>query len=600
MSTQLLTLAETSGFRRTGGIDEVAALCTAFAAQWPEYVRVLDYGRSSEGRAMQALLVTRTGNLSAQSLKAASIPLLYLQAGIHPGESDGKDAGFISLRELLEETAPSGMLERVAILFVPAFNVDGHERMGRWNRPNQNGPEETGWRVTARNLNLNRDYTKADTPEMQALLRLIVEWDPLLCVDLHVTDGADFQPDISLQVEPLNQGDPQLYPAALQLRDQVIARLSMQGSIPLAFYPDFYITDDPSSGFVLTVFSPRFSTGYFPQRNRFTLLVETHSWKDYRTRVRVTRNTIMNTLEVLAASGPTWLQQVYAADEAAGQIADTEVVLDYRSSWREPAKAGKGEPARSHAPAPTAAARTTATTTTTTMIDFPGYAYTRTASAVSGALVTRYDPRTPQIWRVPYRNRVEPSIVVRAPQAGYVVPTPYAQEIAHRLHAHGIRFETAVHRGHEMAAQHFRATRVQFSSTPFEGRLRTRLEGQWQQGQQAIDAGSLYVPLDQPLARLIVALLEPQAPDSFAAWGFFNACFEQKEQLEPYVAEQIASEMLKASPSLRAEFQQKLDSEPDFAADPAARLEYFLQRHSSWDARYNLYPIYRVAVCPLI
>ena len=187
----LTTIAEQSGFRRTGRSDEVSRLCAAFAAAWPREVRSLEFGRSAEGRPMRALLVSRAD--------ARSVPLLLLQAGIHPGESDGKDAGFIALREMLVESARRGVLERMAILFVPAFNIDGHERFGRWNRPNQNGPEETGWRTTAQNLNLNRDYAKADSPEMRALLGLIRSWDPLVCADLHVTDGADFQPDISLQ-----------------------------------------------------------------------------------------------------------------------------------------------------------------------------------------------------------------------------------------------------------------------------------------------------------------------------------------------------------------------------------------------------------------
>ncbi|HWW19831.1 MAG TPA: M14 family zinc carboxypeptidase, partial [Steroidobacteraceae bacterium] len=374
MTSDLQTLAEASGFQRTGRSDEVARLCAAYGSRWPDAVRVLEFGRSSDGRPMLALLVTRCGHLDAPGLRAASIPLLFVQAGIHPGESDGKDAGFIALRELLQGEVLAAALREIAILFVPAFNVDGHERMGRWNRPNQNGPEETGWRVTARNLNLNRDYCKADTPEMQGLLRLISEWDPLVCADLHVTDGADFQPDISLQAEPINQGDPRLYAAALQLRDQVIARLAAQGAKPLSFYPDFHVTDDPSSGFVLTVYSPRFSTGYFPQRNRFTLLVETHSWKDYRTRVRVTRNTIINTVEALCEHGTAWLQQVRAADLAAAQIAGTEQVLDFRSSWREPGQAG------SNGKSPT----DSDTASDVRMIDFPGYAYTRTRSQISG------------------------------------------------------------------------------------------------------------------------------------------------------------------------------------------------------------------------
>ncbi len=214
----LVTVAEESGFARTGRIDEVTRLCAAFAAAWPGVVRSFEFGRSAEGRAMRALLVSHAD--------PRQVPLLMLQGGIHPGESDGKDAGFIALRELLEGTAAAGVLERVAVLFVPAFNVDGHERFGRWNRPNQNGPEETGWRTTGQNLNLNRDYTKADAPEMRAMLGLIRAWDPLVCADLHVTDGADFQPDISLQVEPSNEGDERLRSAGRELRDELIARLA--------------------------------------------------------------------------------------------------------------------------------------------------------------------------------------------------------------------------------------------------------------------------------------------------------------------------------------------------------------------------------------
>ena len=140
----LLTLAETSDFRRTGRIDEVERLCAAFFHQWPEAARAFDYGRSAQGRPLLALVVSRAGSLDPAELRRLRVPLLMLQGGIHPGESDGKDAGFIALRELLSGEVASGVLERVALLFVPAFNTDGHERMGRANRPNQNGPDETG------------------------------------------------------------------------------------------------------------------------------------------------------------------------------------------------------------------------------------------------------------------------------------------------------------------------------------------------------------------------------------------------------------------------------------------------------------------------
>jgi zinc carboxypeptidase len=567
----LVTVAEQSGFRSTGRSDEVTHLCAAFQAAWPRAVRNLEFGRSAEGRAMRALIACRTD--------PRKVPLLMLQAGIHPGESDGKDAGFIALRELLEESAAPGVLERIAILFVPAFNVDGHERFGRWNRPNQNGPEETGWRTTAQNLNLNRDYAKADAPEMRALLGLIRTWDPLVCADLHVTDGADFQPDISLQSEPVNQGDERLYAAGRALRDELIAQLAAQGSMPLPFYPDFARTDDPASGFVLTVYSPRFSTGYFPQRNRFTVLVETHSWKDYATRVRVTRNTIVALAQLTAAHGGAWREQVQRADAAAARLGGAAVVLEFSSSWRESAAGGGRDGGASDAGE---------------LIDFPGYAYTRTPSPLSGEAVTVYDPKTPQLWRVPFRNRVSPLLTVQAPLGGYVVPCGWAGEIGPRLALHGIACEPVRTASDSVRVEAFRATRAQFATAPFEGRMRVTLAGAWQRETHAIAAGALFVPIAQPTARLLMHLLEPQAPDSFAAWGFFNACFEQKEYLEPYVAEQAARAVLAQQPQLQGEFERRLRDDAAFAASASARLEFFLRHHPSWDTQLNLYPVLRV------
>jgi hypothetical protein len=502
-----------------------------------------------------------------------------LQAGIHPGESDGKDAGFIALRELLGGKAAPGVLERIAILFVPAFNVDGHERVGRWNRPNQNGPEETGWRTTAQNLNLNRDYTKADSPEMRALLGLIRTWDPLVCADLHVTDGADFQPDISLQAEPINQGDARLCPAGRELRDALIAKLASQGSMPLPFYPDFAVSDDPASGFLLTVYSPRFSTGYFPQRNRFTVLVETHSWKDYATRVRVTRNTIIALAELVAERGAGWRELTHQADAAAARLGGTEVVLDYSSGWREPTGGNLADAVGADG---------------TTRIDFPGYAYKREVSPISGEAVTIYDPTRPQTWHVPFRDQVAPALIVRAPLGGYVVPCAWAGEIGTRLALHGIQFETVREASTGVRVEAFRATQVRFAAAPFEGRMRVELVGEWQRETQDIAAGSLFVPIAQPDARLLMHLLEPLAPDSFAAWGFFNACFEQKEYMESYVVDQIARTMLAKTPGLQEEFNRQLKEDPTFAANAHARLEFFLRRHTSWDSQLNLYPVFRV------
>ncbi len=575
----LQTIAEKSQYRQTGRLDEVEQLAEAFARTWPEAVRSFEYGRSGEGRIMRALAVSRSGALTPAEIKRRGIPLLYLQGGIHPGESDGKDAGFISLRDILQGQVAPGVLDNLAVLFVPAFNADGHERFARWNRPNQRGPEETGWRTTSRNLNLNRDYTKADEPEMQAMLRLINEWDPLICGDLHVTDGADFEPDISLQAEPIHIGAERLWPHGVQLRDELIAILAKQGSLPLPFYPDFVEQDNPASGFQLTVYTPRFSTGYYAMRNRLTVLVEVHSWKDYPTRVRVMRNTCLGLIELAARHGRRWLADAKAAD--AEDLRGREIVLDLTAGWNEPTRPGVMQK------------RAAVSDGSVEMIDYRGYAYTRNKSDISGDLVTVYDPTTPQIWRVPLRTQLKPAAVATAPRGGYVIPAGYADLIGGKLALHGIATVKLGKTIEKARVEAFRAREVNFAGAPFEGRTRVKLTGAWANEQQTILAGSLFVPTKQPLARLAMALLEPTAADSLAAWGFFNSCFEMKESFEPYVAEQIAREMLARDPALAAEFRARLASDPAFAASPAARLEFFNRRHESWDERYNLYPIFR-------
>jgi hypothetical protein len=228
------------------------------------------------------------------------------------------------------------------------------------------------------------------------------------------------------------------------------------------------------------------------------------------------------------------------------------------------------------------------------MLDFPGYAYTRDLSPISGEPVTVYDPKTPQVWHVPYRDQVSPSLVVKAPLGGYVLPPAWTSDIGARLAFHGIQCEPMQASRTGVHVEAYRASAVHCAAAPFEGRMRATLTGSWQRETQDVPAGGLFVPIAQPLARLVMHLLEPEAPDSFASWGFFNACFEQKEYTERYVAEQIARTMLAEQPELAAQFARKLKDDPAFAANPAARLDFFLRRHSSWDSHYNLYPVLRV------
>lgn len=564
----LTTVSERSGFVKTGRYDEVIAMCGAFAQRYPDAVRCIDFGTTPEGRPMKALVASRSGALTPETARERGLPVLLVQGGIHAGEIDGKDAGFLALRQALDGEAAPGALDKVVLVFVPVFNVDGHERFGRWNRPNQRGPEEMGWRTTSQNYNLNRDYMKADAPEMQAMLALVQRWDPIAMVDLHVTDGAKFEHDVSIQVEPVNSGDAEMRKAGKGLRDGTIAMLAGQGSLPLAFYPSFVENDVPQSGFVDGVPTPRFSHGYFQLRNRYGMLVETHSWKDYPTRVRITRNTVVDVLELTARDGGEWLKLAHAADARAEKLGGKLVPLDY------------------------------AATDKVRTIDYRGYEYTRTPSDISGALMTHYDETKPQIWKLPLRDEVLPSVTVVAPKGGYIVPPAHAGWVAAKLKTHGVEFKMLGKAIPKAKFEAFRATQTKFAAGPVEGRQRLTLQGEWKPETGDIAAGSLFVPIAQPNARLAMGLLEPMAPDAFVEWGEFNNNFERKEYMEAYVAEDVAREMLKKDPALKAQFEQRLKNDLAFARDPQARLEFFARRHSSWDQRYNLYPVVRMATVP--
>jgi hypothetical protein len=336
--------------------------------------------------------------------------------------------------------------------------------------------------------------------------------------------------------------------------------------MPQSYYMSFKETDDPASGFVDGVSDPRFSTGYFQLRNRMAMLVETHSWKDYPTRVRITHNAVVSVLQQVAAHGQAWMQAARDADARATRIAGQPVALTYRTTDR------------------------------TTMVDFQGYAYTRTMSDVSGMLMTRYDETRPQVWHVPLRDEVVADLQVQAPGAGYVVPAAWAQKVAGKLTQHGIAFRTLDKTIDAAPVQTFRAGQAAFAPASFESHQRLKIEGGWEPEPRNLVRGALFVPIAQPKARLVMALFEPQAPDSLLAWGEFNNAFERKEYMEDYVAEDVARDEMARDPALAAAFRDRLEHDPAFAQDPHARLEFFARRHSSWDERLNLYPVLRTDV----
>jgi hypothetical protein len=562
VSSDLRTVAEQSGYVRTGRYDEVVSLCERFAKTFPAQVRCQRFGVTPQGRPMLALVASADGTFEPEEIRRKNRPVVLAQGCIHAGEVDGKDAGLWFLRSLLSGEALPGALAKLTFVLVPVFNVDGHERFSANQRPNQRGPVETGWRVGAHNLNLNRDYTKAESPEMQAMLGLLGRFDPLLYIDLHVTDGADFQPDVAVQIEPRLGGPAPLRAIGSELSQRVLDELRHGGHLPLDFYPSFVKKDDPASGFVAEVPPPRFSTGYWSRRNRFAVLVETHSWKPFERRVKTTYDSLLALTRGIAERGAGWLKTAQDADRSdEKRVSGSVYPLTYDTG-----------------PTPVE-------------LRFPGYAYKLEPSPVSGGLRVSYDPSRPEIWKIPFFPTVVEKHPIKLPTS-YVVPPEHASWLSAKLRLHGLSY-SLLSEPLQTSCSVYRARNRTFGEAPYEGRHTVTVEGEWHRETCTLAPGGLTVPVAQRGGGLVAQLLEPEAPDSLLHWGFFSAIFEQKEYLEDYIAEQVAEQLLASDAGLRKEFS-KLLGNPAFASNPAARLRFFAERHPSYDRSYNRYPVMRV------
>src|SRR5688572_28193875 len=297
-----ITPAETTQLRTTPRYDETVAYLRKLVAAAPQ-LRMISIGKTDEGRDLWMVIASKDRAFTPDALRRAGKPILFAQAGIHAGEIDGKDAGLMLLRDMTVRGTKRELLDGASFLFVPIYNADGHERFTRFTRINQRGPEEGGWRTSARNLNLNRDYVKADLSETRAMIRALREWQPDLYVDLHVTDGADYQYDVTYGWNGRAGWSPAIAGwLDATFRAPVDRGLAEAGHIP----GPLIFTDDPlASGIVNGQADPRLSNGYGDARHLPSVLVENHSLKPYDQRVLGTYVFLEHTLRVVGREAAT-------------------------------------------------------------------------------------------------------------------------------------------------------------------------------------------------------------------------------------------------------------------------------------------------------
>ncbi|MBA4805369.1 MAG: M14 family metallopeptidase [Brevundimonas sp.] len=520
-----------------------------------ELIRIEQFGVSPEGRPIYAVIASKDG----AALDPAK-PVLLAQAGIHPGEIDGKDAGMMLLRDIAFH-GKDELLDRVNLILIPILSVDGHERASAYSRPNQRGPRIQGWRNTATNQNLNRDYLKLDQAEMRAVRGLILKYRPDLYVDIHVTDGMDYQYDVTYGYNG-EDGGWSRSPAIARWLDTAFkpamnAALEAQGHIPgeLVFGVD---DSNPRAGLSDGGLGERFSNGWGSAAHVPTILIENHSLKPHEQRVLGTYVFLEEALRRLAADGDS-LRAAIAEDRA---LRPQEIPANFVAD---------DQPTRTR--------------------EFKGIRFETYESPASGRQEVRWlgEP-DPELWRMPFYGS-HPTLTLKRPEA-YWVPAHRA-DVIERLRLHGVAMET-LEAPRTVSVEMLRLDDPRLGTRANEGHVPVTVTSVTPERRDwTFQPGSVRVPTDQPLGDVVVLLLEPQSSESLFAWGLFPEVLSRVEYIEGYAIAPLAERMMAANPALKAEFEAELAADPAFAADGDARLQWFYQRTPFYDDRHRLYPVAR-------
>ncbi|WP_232495454.1 M14 family metallopeptidase [Novosphingobium kaempferiae] len=542
-----ITPAEAAGFRTTPRYDVVRAWLDRLARASP-LIHVESFGKTGEGRDLLMVRASKGGS---------GKPVVLVQAGIHSGEIDGKDAGLMLLRDIAMRGKDS-LLNKVDLVFVPILNIDGHERSSPWNFLHVRGPEAKGTEGNARNINLNRDYAKLDTPEIRAMVGLLRKLDPALYIDCHVSGGFDMQYDVTYTYA--GWGKYARHRAtALWLEQRfgptVKAALTHAGHEPI-IYPSPIDTRDPAKGIRYSPEGPRYSTGYGDFIGVPTVLVENHMLKPYRQRV-------LGTYVLLEAA-------LKLAAQDAGRIAEAKAIdraerpAQLLTRWA-PAKEPIG------------------------WVDkFKGVAFETYKSPATGRMEQRWTGR-----RITFPMPIigqDATETVSLPKAWLV---PAAQtEVIEKLRLHGIGFET-LSTERTLRVDTVRLHDVKLAAA-HDGRIPLTARFTHEQGEALISAGTVRVWSDQPLGLLAAALLEPESQDSFLAWGLFPEVLSGPADTEDFVIAPILDALLASDAQLRTDFARKLTSDSKFSGDTKARLRWLSDQLPHRDSFSGVYPIKRV------
>ena len=522
-------------------------------------IQLLEMGPTDSGYPLH-LLIYSNEPLSLDQLKESNKTIVLINNAIHPGEPDGVDASMMLMRDMLASKKWQKELADVVVAVIPFYNVGGALNRNSTTRANQQGPESYGFRGNAQNLDLNRDFIKNDSRNARSFTEIFHALDPDLYVEPHVSNGADYQYTLTLLSTQHNKlGGPLGDYLQHELEPALFKGMEAAGW-PLTPYVNVFGVV-PDSGFVQFMDSPRYSSGYAALHNTIGFITETHMLKPYKQRVEATYDFLKEILEVAAQEG----QKIQALKEE--QAREVKAKKEFVLKW----EVDKSQPST---------------------IPFKGYEASLAPSKVSGQERLFYDRSKPFEKEIKFFNQYKPSLLVEAP-AYYAIPRGW-WKVTELLKANKVQMEE-LEKDTVLEAEVYFIRDYKTFDKPYEGHyLHHDVEVDKKRQQIALRKGDYLIPVNQQSNRYIVETLEPQGPDSFFAWNFFDAILQQKEHFSAYVFEDIAANLLEENPDLKKKLEAQKKADAAFAADGQAQLEFIYQNSPHYEKAHLRYPVFRI------
>ncbi|SEW31487.1 M14 family metallopeptidase [Chitinophaga arvensicola] len=515
-------------------------------------------GSTDAGFPLHLITYSPQRDFDFKSLHKKNKRIILINNGIHPGEPDGIDASMMLLRDLAQ--GKIHLPENIILAVIPVYNIGGMLNRSPWYRVDQNGPDAFGSRGNAQNLDLNRDFIKADSKNALAFQQIYHLTDPDVFVDNHVSNGADYQHIMTLLTTQHNKlGGPMGEFMHNTFEPGLYALMKEKGYDLVPYVNHFGET--PDSGWVEFADVPRYSTGYTTLFHTFGFVPETHMLKPYPQRVKATY-ALMECFIQFTATHSDAIKQLR---EQARQTALTQ--KSFPLSWRFDM-------------------------TKYSRITFRGFASGHKPSAISGLPRLYYDRSKPYTREIKFYNYANAENFVDKPTA-YIIPQGW-WTVINLLKNNQVKMQL-LSRDTIIQVEVYHIADFQSYTKPFEKHyLHTNIKVTSSKDSIRFRKGDYYIPMNQNANRFLMETLEPTAGDSFFAWNFFDAILGQKEGYSPYVFEDTGAEYLQQHPELQEALAKKKATDTVFANSADAQLNFVFKNSPYAEPEYMRYPVYRI------